>query len=226
MRNIEKVASVAKHLGPLCEHVVFVGGSIVELLITDPAAPPVRPTKDVDAIVQVASTIEYTSSLSDQLRTLGFVEDASEGAPICRWLIVGIKVDIMPTEQDVLGFKSAWYSVAFAHANIHTIRDASVRVISAPYFLATKFEAFGDRGKRDYFGSADLEDIVAVIDGRSTVVNETVQADAAVRKYVAEQAAEVLSIRAFMDALPGHVLGDAHRLGIVIERLRALALLK
>jgi hypothetical protein len=43
---------------------------------------------------------------------------------------------------------------------------AGVRSVSAPYFLATKLEAFDGRGSGDYLTSHDIEDLVAVIDGR------------------------------------------------------------
>ncbi len=42
-------------LGELAEDLVFVGGCATGLLLTDPAAAPVRVTYDVDAIVQVFS---------------------------------------------------------------------------------------------------------------------------------------------------------------------------
>jgi hypothetical protein len=37
---------------------VFVGGAVVDLLITDPAAPYARSTKDVDVIVEAASRLD------------------------------------------------------------------------------------------------------------------------------------------------------------------------
>lgn len=53
MSNIEALLVVVKRLGPLRKRVVFVGGSVRELLITDAAAPPERPTDDVDGIVSI-----------------------------------------------------------------------------------------------------------------------------------------------------------------------------
>jgi hypothetical protein len=34
-----------------------------------------------------------------------------------------------------------------------------LRVVTAPFFLGTKLEAFKGRGKNDYFASHDLEDL-------------------------------------------------------------------
>jgi hypothetical protein len=51
-----------------------------------------------------------------------------------------------------------------------------VKLVSPVAFLATKHVAFVDRGKEDYFGSQDLEDFVAVVDGRRDIVAEIDQA--------------------------------------------------
>lgn len=53
--NIELINTVAKRLGPLLDRVVFLGGAATGLLITDTAAPDVRPTLDVDVVVEISS---------------------------------------------------------------------------------------------------------------------------------------------------------------------------
>src|SRR5258708_17529036 len=83
-RNLELLAGAARLLCPLLDDLVFVGGCTTALLITDAAAAEVRPTYDVDSIAEIDSYAEYRA-LSERLRQLGFVEDQSEGAPICRW---------------------------------------------------------------------------------------------------------------------------------------------
>jgi hypothetical protein len=70
----------------------------VGLLVTDPAARSVRPTKDVDVVVAVASYAEYQVKIGSALRDAGFVECTDEGAPICAWKVDGIRVDVMPTD--------------------------------------------------------------------------------------------------------------------------------
>jgi hypothetical protein len=40
-------------LGPLVDEIVFLGGATVHLWLTEPAAPPVRATDDVDVICDV-----------------------------------------------------------------------------------------------------------------------------------------------------------------------------
>jgi len=50
-----------------------------------------------------------------------------------------------------------------------------IRVVTAPYFFATKIEAFKDRRRRDFWASHDLEDLIFLIDGRS-IVEEALKA--------------------------------------------------
>jgi hypothetical protein len=46
--NVELLELAAAALSDLVAEVVFLGGAIVELWITDPGAPPVRQTQNVD----------------------------------------------------------------------------------------------------------------------------------------------------------------------------------
>lgn len=57
--NIGLLIQIAEALGDLRERLVFVGGCATALLITDPAAAPVRATEDVDTIVAIVSKREY-----------------------------------------------------------------------------------------------------------------------------------------------------------------------
>ena len=45
-------------------------------------------------------------------------------------------------------------------------------MVTAPVFLATKLEAFRGRGQGDFLFSHDLEDLMAVVDGRAALVEE------------------------------------------------------
>ncbi len=74
--NLERLQLAVEQLEELSDQMVFVGGCATGLLITDEAAPVIRVTKDVDAIVQVVSKAEYYQ-LSKKLRGKGFKEDMS-----------------------------------------------------------------------------------------------------------------------------------------------------
>lgn len=100
--NTELLARMAEALGELREQMAFVGGCATALLITDPAAAPVRATQDVDAVVAVASGHEYRR-LGQALRGRGFSQSVEEGEPPYRWSLDRMKLDVMPTDEKVLG---------------------------------------------------------------------------------------------------------------------------
>lgn len=78
MSSIDALLLVASRLGPIVDDVVFVGGAVVGLLLTDPAAPAARITRDVDLIVEVINRSDYTR-LEEELRARGFTEDLEDG---------------------------------------------------------------------------------------------------------------------------------------------------
>ena len=207
-RNLELLTDVARLLLPLLDELVFVGGCTTALLITDPAAAEVRPTYDVDSIAEITSYAEY-AAFSQRLRQLGFAEDQSEGAPICRWAHGEIRLDVMPTDERILGFSNRWYKPAMESAQrVQLENDLTVRVVTAPFFLGTKLEAFKGRGRNDYFASHDLEDVIAVIDGRPSLLGEIRRAPKELTAYIADEIRALISNREFVDALPGYLLPD------------------
>jgi hypothetical protein len=134
MTSPEMVIIVARKLGSLRDEVAFLGGATTSFLITDPAYPQVRPTLDVDVIVEIASRIEYYR-LEERLRSLGFIQAMGEDEPACRWLVEGVKIDVMPTEESILGFSNRWYSDALKYAETRNITDdLDIRLVTAPYF--------------------------------------------------------------------------------------------
>ncbi|MBR7747762.1 hypothetical protein [Undibacterium baiyunense] len=225
--NIAMIELVAKHLGDmLLDEVVFVGGAVAGLLITDPAQPAIRPTEDVDMIVQVIAHSDYYQ-LEKRLRERGFIQDLQAEAPICRWKIQSITVDLMPTLEEILGFSNRWYGYALEMAQrIVLPSGCAIRCITAPLFLATKLEAFSGRGNDDYLFSHDLGDLLAIIDGRETIITECAQTKIELREYFRDRLRALLQTPAFVQALPGHLPGDAAsqaRLPELHEKIRLLA---
>ena len=223
--NIELLKRIAKHLRPLLHEVVLVGGCATGLLIADEAAAEVRPTFDVDVIAEITSYAGY-ETFSEGLRSLGFREDTTEGAPRCRWLIDDMKLDVMPLDENILGFTNRWYRAAMDEA-IETEVDPTlrIRVITAPYFIATKLDAFKGRGRGDYANSHDLEDMLAVVDGREAITGEITRAGE-VRFYIAKQFLILLETPAFVDSLPGYLLPDVssqNRLPILLSKLKEIS---
>ena len=169
--NLPMLESVVTALGPLSQRFVFVGGCITGLLVTDAASPPVRATRDVDVIVQVASLGQY-HALQRQLQQAGLLHDRSPEAPVCRWLAGGALLDVMPTDRAVLGFGNRWYEEAVRSAFQYILPSGTpILLITAPVFIATKLEAFADRGAGDFLASHDLEDITTVVPIRMTLIS-------------------------------------------------------
>jgi len=223
--NLELLKKVASRLRPLLSEVVFVGGCTTGLFITDEAAAEVRPTFDVDVIAEITSYADY-ATFSERLRALSFREDTSKGAPLCRWVIDEMKLDVMPIDEKILGFTNRWYRVAMDAAQETELEPAlRIRLITPPHFIATKLEAFRSRGRGDYTNSHDLEDLLTVIDGREGIVEE-IAAAPEVQPYIAEQFLTFLRTRAFLDALPGYLLPDSTsqaRFPILLDRIKQIS---
>ncbi|HTZ81703.1 MAG TPA: hypothetical protein VMB66_00840 [Candidatus Acidoferrales bacterium] len=223
--NLELLGEAARLLSPLLGELVFVGGSTTALLITDKAAAEVRPTYDVDAIAEISSYAAY-ADFSERLRRCGFSEDVSEGAPICRWRLKKTILDVMPLDEKILGFSNRWYKPAMDSAVVNELEPGlRVRVVTAVYFCVTKLEAFAGRGKHDYQSSHDLEDLMAVVDGRPELAEEIRSGPEDARAYIRAEFRKLLATPEFLDALPGYLLPDQAsqaRVSILLERLRKI----
>lgn len=226
--NIELIKTVASRLGPLLDKVVFLGGAATGLLITDAAAPDVRPTLDVDVIVEISSRMDYYR-LEESLRKLGFKPDQEEGAPICRWIVDRTKVDVMPTDEKILGFTNRWYSPAIKGATEMELPGGmTILMVTAPYFLATKIEAFYGRGNGDCMASHDMEDIIALLDGRPEIIDEIRSSPSELRGYLAETFQAFLKDEKFLESLPGHLppdLASQRRVSIVRARIEGICVM-
>lgn len=216
------LAVVAKGLSGLQEKAVFVGGATIDLYVSYPADAASRPTDDVDCVVELASRGEYYG-LEEELRRLGFKNFPGKG-PVCRWEYRGIMVDVMPTEGKILGFTNRWYPAGVSCAETAVLPDGQkVEIFTAPHLLASKLEAFSDRGRGDFHGSPDIEDIVAVLDGCPDLKERIQSAPADVRSYLADKFQELLSNGRFVENIRGHVLDRANAQA---RAARVLALLK
>ncbi len=224
--NLEKIELIADVLGDLRGQLVFVGGCAVDLLLTDTAAAPARVTFDVDLVARVDVLSAY-HALEARFAALGFKRDMARDAPICRWRYRNLEVDLMPMDAAVLGFANRWYPLVVQTASDVALPSGlTVRMISAPAFIATKFEAFRDRGKGDVLGSHDLEDIINVIDGRPELLAEIAMADPVLRQYLGEQCRVLMGASRFVDSLPGMIQPDemlADRVRLLKSRLDRIA---
>lgn len=168
--NIVRIEAVANALDTLNEKVVFVGGATISLYPDQPIGE-VRPTDDVDVIIEILNYSDRTG-LEEKLRSIGLSHDIETGV-LCRYRIQGIVVDIMPTSDPSIGFTNIWYPEGFKNAVDYRIDERStVKILSAPYFIATKLEAHKNRGQNDGRTSHDFEDIICVLENRSAIWEE------------------------------------------------------
>lgn len=220
--NVQALRIVADALGPLVDQLVFIGGAVAGLLITDPLAEAVRSTQDVDAIAQEARARFH--QVEKEVASRGFRRDP-DSAVICRWVHCesGIVFDLMPVDPAVFGFLNRWYRYAAETAEVQDLGDGLlIRRATAVAFVATKLEAFAARGAGDVLGSHDLEDVLNIVDGRQELAGELARAPADVRETVAMAFKRLLADADFGNALPG-MLADPSRSQIVLERMRSIA---
>lgn len=201
---------------------VFAGGGIVQLLITDPAAPPASQTKDVDVVIEIASYGEFTE-MEEALRAAGFRQSFTDQAAIVAWYWKDRRIDFLPHQPNPLMQTNRWFPFVLQDAvRLELLDQQHAWIASAPSFLATKFEAFFARGGGDYVRSKDIEDILAVIDGRPMLAGEIRESSPEVAAFVGKCIGELLGLRAFMDSLP-YLIPDDGREAVVIDRMKVIA---
>ena len=184
--------TVANGLGDLRDEMVFVGGVVAELYADNPAASVIRPTLDVDCVIEIGSRLQF-ARLEENLRARGFTNDISKDAPICRWIYKDIKVDIMPTDSKVLGFSNRWYEEGIANKIAKILSDETqVFVFSPAYYLATKFEAHKGRGGNDLRQSHDFEDIIYILDNSPDIFENINSSNLSVKTYLKEECITLL----------------------------------
>ena len=221
----ENLPTVSRRIRPLGIDYAFLGGCIVPLLLDDPDVVPIRPTNDVDVIIMLVGQRQM-ASIELRLREEGFKHAVYSGAPICRWELWGITVDVMPDrEAEFMGLSTRWFSEALQSATVHKIPGGEVPVISAPTFIATKLVAFTDRGKGDFY-HRDIEDVISIVDGRTSLKEDLEASSRELRAYVSAELTRYLANPGFVDQLPGHLPGDPAsqgRLPLLIERLTVIS---
>ena len=219
------LTAVASRLGPLLDELTLVGGCTAGLLITDPGAARVRPTLDVDLVVEAATYVQY-EVFGRRLEERGFRRSSRRGDPLCRWTLEEFVIDVMPLDERVLGFSNRWYSSALRSRVAQRLPSGLVlHHVDAPHFVATKLEAFASRGEDDFVASHDLEDTVLVIDGRTGIEEEVANSSSELRAFVAQALRRCLADRFFVEAIPGFYsdrLEGRARSRIVVERMHSI----
>ena len=203
---IHLINVAVENLGAIANEMMFVGGSIVPLLFTS-GDTYFRSTRDVDCVIDVKALVDYYK-FTNKLKVAGFQEVSDADAPICRFRKNDCVIDIMPT-TDVIGFTNSWYEPAFKHPVEYYVNDAiSIKVISAVYFIATKLEAFTNRGNHDFMASHDIEDIISIIECRPNIVNEILTSTPIVKDFIVGKFRDFCTNPRFLNDIIGHCNPD------------------
>lgn len=203
-QNIVRLRAVYRALEEMDPEVIFIGGATTSLYVDQPASE-IRPTDDVDILVEIFNYKSYDEVLT-KLRKKGFTHD-QEGRVICRMHVQGIIVDVIPIGQNVLGFTNRWYQEGVKNTILYKLdEDVYIRVFSVPYFLASKIEAFKNRGNNDGRLSTDFEDIVYLMANRTTIWNELNETKEELRFFLQENFASWMS-RSYLEEWVASHLG-------------------
>jgi hypothetical protein len=200
--NIAVVAEVAQGLKDFKSQMVFVGGSVVSLYTDDPAADEIRPTADVDMTLNMVNLSNW-SVIQEKLSALGFYPDPF-GHAICSYKFKNIPVDIMPSEDGPMGPSNKWYKLGFGDLWTVKAKEEDIQILKAPCYLATKFEAFNNRGK-DYRTSHDFEDIIYIIDNRTTIVEEIKDTLPEIKTFLQAQLLKLTMLSNYDEILSSHI---------------------
>ena len=226
MTSAEQIELLDAALSPFPVDYAFIGGGVLSLLVSDVTAEAVRVTMDIDVLTGT-TTRKAWQGLEGPLSEKGFCHDMSEGAPVCRWKYGDTTVDILPIHRSVLGWDSKWFAEALAAARPVPVGERMARVVTAPYFLALKAEAFESRGRKDMLTSRDFEDILCLLDGRPEIVEEVRAERDDLRRYLSERLAEYLGMPDLESAVEGfvwtEVAAESRRVAL-FSRIREIAM--
>lgn len=221
---VQSLVLVARELQRLAlADLVFVGGAVVGLYLTDPGAGEPRVTLDVDVVVDVTHLRAFYG-VEERLRTAG--HDPDPDGPVGRWRIHGVPVDLIPVSSAVLGFTNRWYRLLVDTATLVPIAPGlEVRVATPGMFIAAKLEAYLGRGAEDPVMSQDLTDIVLLVSGRTSILEEVRHIPADARSFVQQALAGLLADPEFAFVVHAHLPPDDESQGraeFVLAQLRRL----
>jgi hypothetical protein len=203
-------------LEPLANRLVFVGHHVTSLLLTDRGAVRSRPTFSIDAVV---SALSYSSRerLATDVTRLGLRPEGGVPSGSGRWITGdGLTLDLIPTDALPAGAQPELYEYALDCTLAVPLGARAIRIAGAPAFLALKLAAVSPAllGIADF--NADLEDALAVLDGRAGVEREIADAPSDVRRLIGERLGAIGNRPDADCLLQGHIR-DAGRFPQTVE---------
>lgn len=219
--NLKVVEKIASTLEEINDEVIYVGGAVVSLYVTDEGAEQPRPTKDIDISVQV-STYSQMDMLREKLATKKIYPAPTETV-IYRYTFEDILIDFIPYEETPLGPTNSWLKPGFKKAYPIKIGDIEINILPVSLFLATKWEAFKSRGS-DPRMSHDFEDIIYIIDNNLDVVDDVKSADEDVKTFLRGMSKEILSHSSRNEIIECHInpFTMEERRKLIIDKLEKI----
>lgn len=131
----------------------------------------------------------------------------------------------MPTDEKILGFTNQWYSDGIATAVPYLLPSGrQIMILTLPYFIATKLEAFLSRGQGDPRISPDMEDICFVLDGCKEPLKQIQAAPIKLQNYLASTFSRLFQMRDFSDAIEGHLaIEGSERVKRLLDIMKVIA---
>ncbi|MFC2080804.1 nucleotidyl transferase AbiEii/AbiGii toxin family protein [Bacteroidota bacterium] len=221
--NIDAIIKVASALGQLNDEVVFVGGAVVGFYADDPAADDVRPTEDVDILIQIASPSEL-EELREELIKKGFRQTADDNIT-CRFRLKDIKVDVLSTKEIGWAPANPWFETGILEFENRQLENVTIKILKLPFFLAAKFVAFNHRGQKDARISTDFEDITYILDNRSDLVEVFMSSTEDVKEFIKLEISKIKESRTLQEAILGNleIHSQNDRYNLIMHRLNEIS---
>ncbi len=217
--NRKVIQKVANALGNLNNQVIYVGGATVSLYIDDPGADDVRPTKDVDISLKIAS-VAHLEDIREELSIRGFKQTADLDV-ICRFKLDDILVDVMSTKPVGWAPANPWFEGGFNNLEQIDLNGFNIQIMPLTYFLASKFTAQKSRGGSDPRFSHDFEDITYILDNRTDWHEKVVNESGQVKDFLLEQFQNIKKSPKLQEAILGNLYYETQdaRLNKIMEKI-------
>lgn len=221
--NNDRLRQVAEALDDLNASVVYVGGAVIQLYSTDSASINPMTTYDVDCVVDITTYSEYRA-FEEKIYKKHFYNDTSEGAPICRYIFNGEKVDFMPKVDTGIGESNRWYLKGLEYRQAYRLDDnRTIYIMPVAYYLASKLDALHSRGGIDYRGEKDFEDIVFVLNTCNHLLDSIRSSiEPPVKAYLKEEFSALLLRRNLREEVESALLEEG-RTDHVLDVIRSIA---
>jgi hypothetical protein len=115
-----------------------------------------------------------------------------------------------------------WFAAGFDNAIPMTLDEVTIKVLPLTYFLATKMEAFFDRGLKDPYASTDLEDIAYLFNYNTDIDHRLIKANKEVNTYLKKKLKEIIENKSIITAIRGSLYYEQadERMEVIVKRIQ------